>query len=117
MSVQTVLVDFAIDAGRLVDELSRRDVLRVVKECLDKFFTELKFVNDVQTADGCLSMFSDRERTLITVRCFVAGLVTINIEYYKRDDEAAAFTFDVSVCVCVYESVTEIIDPHFICSS
>lgn len=96
MSVQTVLIDFSLDAARVADERAQRDVLQLVKVGLDKYFGQLKFVCDVPTADGRLSIFSDRELTVITVRVFVVGLLTVNIEYYKRDDEAPAFTFDVS---------------------
>lgn len=97
MSVQTVLIDFSIDAVRLADEIARKDLMKLVKAALDKFFTQLKFVCDVQTDDGCLSLFSDRNLTVIQVRIFNAGLVTINIEYYKREQDAPAFTFDVSM--------------------
>lgn len=114
MSVQTVLLDFSIDAARLADETARKDVTKAVKAALDKHFTQLKFVYDVQTDDGCLSLFSDRNLTFVNVRLFNVGLVTINIEYYKRDQDAPAFTFDVSipptcvsmcVCVCLYVDV------------
>lgn len=97
MSVQTVLIDFSIDAARLADEIARKDVMKLVKAALDKYFTQLKFVCDVQTDDGCLSIFSDRNLTFINVRCFNEGLVTVNIEYFKRDLDAPVFTFDVSV--------------------
>lgn len=108
MSVQTVLIDFSIDAARVADKQAQKDLLKLVKVGLDKYFTQLKFVCDVQTDDGSLSMFSDRNLTVISVRFFTVGLLTVNIEYYKRDDEAPAFTFDVSVRVCVCGLLTYI---------
>lgn len=97
MSVQTVLLDFTIDPLRIADELTRKDLMRLIRTGLEKYFVQLKFVFDVQTDDGYLCVFSDQNVTFINVRLFSHGLITLNVEYFKAEYAAARFSFDVSV--------------------
>lgn len=97
MSVQTILLDFSIDPHRIADELSRKDLLRHIRTALEKYFAQLKFVFDVQTDDGYLCVFSDQNVTFINVRFFNHGLITLNVEFFKGEFEAARFSFDVSI--------------------
>lgn len=96
MSVQTVLLDFTIDPHRIGDEIGRKDLLKIVKLGLEKYFPNLKFTYDVLTDDGYLVLLSDKNLTFINIRFFNHGIITINIEYFKGEQEQQQFSFDVS---------------------
>lgn len=97
MSVQTVLLDFSIDPGRITDECSRKDLLKLVTGCLEQDFPDIKIVHDILTADGYLCTLSDRNLIFFTIRCFNHGIITVNIEYYKAEHEPQRLSFDVSI--------------------
>lgn len=97
MSIQTILLDFSVDPTRLADELSQKDLVKLIKVGLDQYFANLKSVYDVLTDDGYLCMFSEKNLIFITVRLFNKGIITINVEYYKADHEVQYFSFDVSI--------------------
>lgn len=96
MSVQTVLLDFTIDPHRIGDEIGRKDLLKIIKVALEKYFANLKFTYDVLTDDGYLVLLSDKNLTFINIRFFNHGIITINIEYFKAEHEQQHFSFDVS---------------------
>lgn len=98
MSVQTVLLDFTVDPIRIADEIACKDLFKVVKVGLEKYFPDLKFMYDVITADGYLCVLSENNRTFVNVRFFQHGIITVNIEYFKEAGEPQQFSFDVSVC-------------------
>lgn len=97
MSVQTVLLDFTVDPIRIADEIACKDLFKVVRIALEKYFPDLKFMYDVITADGYLCMLSERNVTFVNVRFFQQGIITVNIEYFKEAGKPQQFSFDVSV--------------------
>lgn len=96
MSVQTVLLDFSIDPVRIVDEIASKDLLKFIKQGLNKYFENLKFVYDLKTEDGYLCLFTDKNLVFIQIRFFNHGIITINIEYYKGETENQIMSFEVS---------------------
>lgn len=97
MSVQTVLLDFTIDPNRISDEITRKDLLKLIKDSLEKYFANLNFVYEVQTGDGYLCVLSEKNSTFVNIRFFNHGIITINIEYFKAEHEPQRLTFDVSI--------------------
>lgn len=96
MSVQTVLLDFSIDASRIGDEESRKDVIKLLQETLREFFPNLATLFEVSTADGHLILLSEDQKSFLNVRLFDDGIITINVEYFKKDNEEQLLSFDVS---------------------
>lgn len=96
MSVQTVLLDFSIDASRISDEESRKDVIKLLQETLKEFFPSLATLFQVSTADGHLILLSEDQKNFLNVRLFDDGIITLNIEYFKKDNEEQLLSFDVS---------------------
>lgn len=96
MAANSVLLDFSIEPARITDELSRKDILKVIKENIEKYFGNLKIVYDMLVDDGYLCILSDDSGVIFTLRFFNEGLITINIEYYKRESEAQKISFEVS---------------------
>ncbi|CAG9799728.1 unnamed protein product [Chironomus riparius] len=96
MSANTVLLDFSIEPSRINDELSRKDIVKVIKENLEKYFGNLKMIYDMLVDDGYMCIFNDSSATIINVRFFNEGLITINIEYYKKDNDNQRISFESS---------------------
>lgn len=97
MSVNSVLMDFSIDAQRISDESSRKDITKTIIENLSKYFENLSFVYEMLCDDGSMSILSDKTGTILTIRYFNEGLITINIEYYKKEGAQAKISFEVSI--------------------
>ena len=95
MAANTVLLDFSIEPSRIADEASRKDMLKVIKENLEKYFGNLKIIYDMLVDDGYLCILSDNSATIFTIRFFNEGLITINIEYWKKEDESQRISFEV----------------------
>lgn len=96
MAANSVLFDFSIEANRVTDESSRKDIVKVIKENLEKYFSSLTIVYDMLVKDGYLCILSDNLGVITTVRFFNEGLITINIEYFKKEAEPSKLSFEVS---------------------
>ena len=96
MSVQTVLLDFSIEPSRIEDEASRKDLVKLLEQGLSEYFPNLKMIYEVITADGYLCLFSDKQTVFFNTRLFNHGIITINVEYFKAENEQQKLTFDVS---------------------
>lgn len=98
MAANTVLMDFSIDPARIIDDCSRKDLLKVIKENLENIpnFENIKTSYDLHTTDSYLAILSDSKNLIISIRFFNQGLITINIEYYKEDKGETKITFEVN---------------------
>lgn len=95
MAANTVLLDFSIEPTRIADELSRKDMTKVIKENLEKYFGNLKIIYDMLVDDGYMCILNDNAATIFTVRFFNEGLITINIEYWKKESDEQRISFEV----------------------
>lgn len=96
MSVNTVLLDFSIEPSTISDEIKQKDLLKMIIEILEKYFPQnLKIIWETTTSDGYLFIFNERDGVILTLRFFNVGLITINIEYYKIDQESPIISFEV----------------------
>ena len=99
MAANSILLDFSIDSTRITDELSRKDVVKVIKENLEKYFESLKIIYDmVVESDGylCILVSQTHPGVIINLRFFKEGLITLNIEYFRKEGESQKISFDVS---------------------
>lgn len=95
MSANTVLLDFSLDPARINDEVSRKDIVRLCKEGLEKYLTGLKISYDMLTADGYLCILNESSSgTIVTIRFFEQGLITINVEYYRKAGDEPKLSFE-----------------------
>ncbi|XP_052872901.1 spermine synthase [Anopheles cruzii] len=95
MSANTILLDFSLDPARINDEESRKDIVKLCKENLEKYLVGLKMTYDMLTADGYLCMLNETGTgTIVTIRFFQQGLLTINIEYYRIDGDQPIISFE-----------------------
>ncbi|XP_049298294.1 spermine synthase isoform X2 [Anopheles funestus] len=95
MSANSILLDFSLDPARIIDEVSRKDIVRVCKEGLEKYLAGLKISYDMLTADGYLCILNETGTgTIVTIRFFEQGLITINVEYYRKDGDEAKISFE-----------------------
>lgn len=95
MAANTVLLDFSIEPTRIGDELSRKDMVKVIKENLEKYFGNLKMIYDMLVDDGYMCILNDAVSTIFTVRFFNEGLITVNIEYWKKEGDTQRISFEV----------------------
>lgn len=93
MSANSVLLDFSLDPTRISDEVSRKDIVKLCKEHLEKYLDTLKITYDMLTEDGYLCVLSSGP-IITTIRFFNQGLITINIEYYRAECEAPKISFE-----------------------
>ena len=96
MAANTVLLDFSIEPNRITDELTRKDIVKVIKENVEKYFGSLKLIYDMLVDDGYLCILSDSTGVIFTLRFFNEGLITLNIEYYKKESDEQKISFEVS---------------------
>lgn len=101
MAANSVLLDFSIDPTRITDDLSRKDIVKVVIGNLEKYLRieNLNKVYDMLVeGDGylCLLQAQTHRGLIISLRFFNEGLITVNIEYFRKEGIAQIISFDVS---------------------
>ncbi|XP_077297738.1 spermine synthase isoform X2 [Arctopsyche grandis] len=96
MSVQTVLLDFSVEAGRAEDEPGQKALLSGVEPLLRKHLPGLSAAARVQMphAGGALLLLLADRGASVSVRVFPQGLITVNIEYYKADGDKPLLDFE-----------------------
>lgn len=95
MAANSVLLDFSIEPARVNDEAARNDIVKVVKENLEKYLGNLTLIYQMQVEDGQLTLLGDSAGVVVTVRFFNEGLITLNIEYYKKASDEQKISFEV----------------------
>ncbi|XP_028171348.1 spermine synthase [Ostrinia nubilalis] len=93
MSVQTLLLDFSIEAARLGDESGQKTVFGQIETVLKEYIPNLILAADIKVDGGSLKIMTGKKGTTVSVRLFDRGLVTVNIEYYKEDNEEPLISF------------------------
>lgn len=101
MSAETVLLDLTIDPSRIGDEVAQKDVVKLLEKGLLEYFPQLKLVFETSTFDGHLCIFSHLDSVYVHARFFNNGIVTINIEFFKGDNEQPLVSFDVSIILSI----------------
>lgn len=90
------MLDFSIEPTRLADDVACRELIKLLHSSLTAFFPELALIFETSTGDGRLCVFSEKHVVLLNVRLFNQGIITINVEYYKQENEPQRLSFDVS---------------------
>ncbi|CAH0729020.1 unnamed protein product, partial [Brenthis ino] len=93
MSVQTILLDFSMDPARLSDENGQKTVFSQLETVLKDYVPNLILAADIKVDGGSLKLLTGKRGTTVSVRLFDRGLVTVNIEYYKADNEEPLINF------------------------
>lgn len=97
MSVQTLLLDFSVDPARLGDEIGQKTIFGQLETVLKEFIPNLILAADIKVDGGSLKVLTGKKGTTVSVRMFDRGLVTVNIEYYKEDNEEPLISFKVNL--------------------
>ncbi|KAF9800533.1 hypothetical protein SFRURICE_005209 [Spodoptera frugiperda] len=87
MSVQTLLLDFSIDPARLGDEIGQKTVFGQLETVLKEYIPNLILATELKLEGGSLKLLTGKKGSTVSVRLFDRGLVTVNIEYYKEENE------------------------------
>lgn len=113
MVAHTVLLDFTVSPNVIADIDKRSNLKLTIANVLNDNFNGLKPFTEANIEGSFIVLYTGPRGSLITVRGYPEGLVTVNIEYYKRDEEEALLTFEVyiyflliylSICSFVYSN-------------
>ena len=95
MVAHTVLLDFTVSSSVIADMEKRSGLKSAIANVLAEHFTGLKPLTESNIDGSLLILYTGPRGSLITVRGYTEGLITLNIEYYKQDDQEALLTFEV----------------------
>lgn len=110
MVAHTVLLDFTVSSSVLADMEKRSSLKSAIANVLGEHFVGLKPLTESSIDGSLLILYTGPRGSLITVRGYTEGLITLNIEYYKQDDQEALLTFEV----CIYQINVKVISYIFI---
>ncbi|XP_073843488.1 spermine synthase isoform X2 [Musca autumnalis] len=96
MAAQTVLFDFTVDPVRTSDAKERQEIAKVLRHELECLFPQLEQQYQMPMDDGYFAVLTENKETIITVRIFGQGLITINLEYYLENGKEQLLSFDSS---------------------
>jgi len=97
MVAHTVLLDFTVSTSVIADMEKRSSLKSTIANVLAEYFTGLKLLIESNIDGNLLILYTGPRGSLITVRGYSEGLITLNIEYYKQDDQEALLTFEVCI--------------------
>lgn len=95
MVAHTVLLDFTVSTNVIADADKRSNLKSAIANVLNDHFNGLKPFTEANIDGSFIILYTGPRGSLITVRGYPEGLVTINVEYYKRDEDDALLTFQV----------------------
>ncbi|KAK0171397.1 hypothetical protein PV328_009135 [Microctonus aethiopoides] len=93
MVAHTVLLDFTVSTNVIADADKRSNLKSAIANVLNDHFNGLKPFTEANIDGSFIILYTGPRGSLITVRGYPEGLVTINVEYYKRDEDDALLTF------------------------
>ncbi|CAD1469995.1 unnamed protein product, partial [Heterotrigona itama] len=96
MVAHTVLLDFTVPSNVIVDVEKRSNLKIAIANVLQEHFDSLKPLTESSIDGSFLVLYTGPKGSLITVRGYTEGLITVNIEYYKRDEEEALLDFELA---------------------
>ncbi|XP_012528661.1 spermine synthase isoform X3 [Monomorium pharaonis] len=94
MVAHTVLLDFTVSSSVIADMEKRSGLKKAIANVLAEHFVGLKPLTESTIDGSLLVLYTGPRGSLITVRGYTEGLITLNIEYYKQDDQEALLTFE-----------------------
>lgn len=100
MPLHTVLLDFQTkynnseQKDKLITEQNK--IIEDIFTILNKFIPNLKFVQSLEFEDGVASIYTGTKSTMITIRCINAGIVTVNVEYFKHDADKELVSYQTA---------------------
>ncbi|XP_065173052.1 spermine synthase isoform X1 [Atheta coriaria] len=100
MAVNTILIDFSVEETKLQEENYRDNVIKGVETVLINHLKELqplystKLTGNLASQASQVNIYQSIRGALVTLRIFNNGLVTVNIEYYKSNEEEAIISYD-----------------------
>lgn len=100
MVAHTVLLDFTVSSNMIADMEQRSGLKSAIANVLSEHFVGLKPLTESNIDGSLLVLYTGPRGSLITVRGYTEGLITLNIEYYKQDDQEALLTFEVCISSC-----------------
>lgn len=104
MVAHTVLLDFTVSSSVIADMERRTDLKLAIENVLAEYFIGFELLTESNIDGNLLVLYTGPRGSLITVRGYSEGLVTLNIEYYKQDDQEALLTFEVCIRIKVQYS-------------
>ncbi|KAL9905084.1 spermine synthase isoform X2 [Glossina fuscipes] len=96
MAAQTILFDFTVDKERTTDAKERQEIAKLLRQELEHIFPQLNLMYQMPMEHGYYCVLSENQDTIITMRIFQQGLVTINVEYYLENGKEPLMSFDSS---------------------
>lgn len=97
MVAHTVLLDFTVSSNTIVDSEKRSNLKSSIANVLKEHFVGLKTLMESYMDGSLLVLYTGPRGSLITIRGYPEGLITVNVEYYKHDDEDALLSFEVII--------------------
>ncbi|KAK7864487.1 hypothetical protein R5R35_003106 [Gryllus longicercus] len=94
MAINTILLDFTVNPTSISDVEERQQLQSDIESIVVEYIPSLKFKQTIDTDGGFLSLYSGEREVLLSLRGFVRGFVSINIEYYKEDKEKPLLAFE-----------------------
>ena len=96
MAVNTILVDFVVEKDVVGDRHQRDLLLMNIEASLNEFIRNIKAKEYLEMPDGFLQLLTADKGVFVTVRGFVQGHITINIEYYKGEEDPPLISYELS---------------------
>lgn len=96
MAVHTILLDFTVDPSQVKTESQLSALSGKVENFLRNYLNNLKVVSSFNIDGGIYKLYTSDRGAVSNVRVFTNGMVTVNIEYFKAEQQEPLLNIEVS---------------------
>ncbi|XP_076255614.1 spermine synthase isoform X2 [Rhynchophorus ferrugineus] len=96
MAVNTILLDFSVDPSLTKTDGSFTVLSTNIENVLRDFLTGLKTISSFELEGSLIKIFTANRGTVVNLRIYSNGLVTLNIDYYKGEKQEPLLTLELS---------------------
>lgn len=96
MAANTILLDFSVDAALVKTESQMLKIIHNVESVLRDFLSNFKNINSLSYQGGLVKLYTSDPGATIQLRIYNNGLITINLDYFKADNQNPILSYDVS---------------------
>ncbi|KAF5284611.1 hypothetical protein FQA39_LY16969 [Lamprigera yunnana] len=94
MSVHTTLLDFSVDPKVIKNESQLLILATNIENVLRDYLVNLKLMSTFSLDGGCYKVYTGDMGSIITLRIYDSGLITISMEYLKGEDQQYLLTLE-----------------------
>lgn len=96
MAVNTILFDFSVDHNSVKNESLLLIAATQIENVLRDYLSNLKNIHNFNLEGGLVKIYTADPGATVNVRIYNKGLITLNLDYFKEENDKPILSYEVS---------------------